>query len=243
MKTGKNTFEILPQFVDFQSQIKLSSLIELILMSAIYHADENGFGIRNLNEMGATWVISRIALEMKYFPKEYDKITVETWVEEIHTYNTIRNFNIKNEKDELIGQAISVWYMINLESRRPMEIRLLREIDQIILSEKKVVIEKPLKLDETSGKLDKSFQVQYTDIDINRHVNVTHYLDWMVNCFTLDEHKSKFIERLDVNFINEILYNNHVEVYKDEIAPNDFRFEIKAENNTACRGRLKFSSR
>ena len=70
MKKGQLTFEIPPQFVDFQRRVKLSSLIDLILTASGYNADENGFGLRHLKNMGATWVLSRLAVEMDYFPKQ-----------------------------------------------------------------------------------------------------------------------------------------------------------------------------
>ena len=61
-------------------KVKLSSLIDLILTASGYNADENGFGLRDLHQMGATWVISRFALEMNYFPKQYETIEIETWI-------------------------------------------------------------------------------------------------------------------------------------------------------------------
>ena len=135
MKKGQLTFEIPPQFVDFQRRIKLSSLTDLILTASGYNADENGFGLRHLKKLNATWVLSRLALEMDYFPKQYEKITVETWVQEVHTANTIRNYRIYNEKGEVIGNSTSVWVMINVETRRPMDLRLLEGISVFATNE------------------------------------------------------------------------------------------------------------
>ena len=239
MKKGLFSFEIAPQFVDFQLRIKLSSLIDLILTASGYNADANGFGLRQLYELGGTWVLSRLAVEMVYFPKQYEKITIETWVEEVHTANTIRNFSIKNEKGEVIGKAISVWVMINLKTRRPMEMKLLEGIENYIVAENSG-IDKPVKLDAVDSEPVDDFFVKYSDIDINQHVNTVHYLDWMVNCFTLDEHKTHSIKRLDVNFMNEILYNDHIQLFKEETVPKDYRFDIRANNKTACRGRIVF---
>ncbi|MHB9055734.1 MAG: acyl-[acyl-carrier-protein] thioesterase [Paludibacteraceae bacterium] len=240
METRKFEFQIAPQFVDFQTKVKLSSFIDLILTASGYNADENGFGLRDLHQLGGTWVISRFALEMSYIPKEYEKIAIETWVEEVHTLNTIRNYRIYNEQGDIIGNSTSVWVMINLETRRPMELKIyLKGIENFALY-KTSGIERPLKLDAVSGDPIDSFKVKYTDIDINQHVNTVHYLDWMVNSFSLDEHKAGSIRRIDVNFMNEMLYGNQVTIYKEEVAPKDFRFEIKADDKTSCRGRLVF---
>ncbi|NLO70118.1 MAG: acyl-[acyl-carrier-protein] thioesterase [Porphyromonadaceae bacterium] len=239
MKKGRFTFEIEPQFVDFQHSVKLSYLIDLILTASGYNADENGFGIRDLNKIGATWVLSRFALEMDYFPKQYEKIHIETWVEEVHTLNTIRNYRVFNESGKVIGNSTSVWVMINLKTRRPMELKLLKGIDDFALYEASG-IDRPLKIDAVEGEPFEIFSAKYTDIDINQHVNSVRYIDWMLNTFTLDEHKSKIVCRLDVNFMNEVLWGNQITIFKSEKESGDFRFEIKANERTACRGRVVF---
>ncbi len=239
MKTGKFEFPVAPQFVDFQSKVKLSHLMDLILTASGYNADANGFGLRNLNQLGATWVLSRLALEMNYFPAEYEKISIETWVEEVHTLNTIRNYRVYNEKGEVIGNSTSVWVMINLGTRRPMELKLMTGISDYALNLESG-IDRPLKLENVTGEPIDSFSIKYTDIDINQHVNTVHYLDWMVDSFTLDEHRAHTIHRIDVNFMSEVVYGDKVTVFKEETAPNDYRFEIKANDKTAFRGRILF---
>ena len=101
-------------------------------------------------------------------------------------------------------------------------------------------IERPFKLNAVESEVIDCFQVKYSDIDINQHVNTVHYLDWMVNTFTLDEHRSHTIHRIDMNFMNEVVYGNEIMVFKEEVAPGDFWFEAKANDKTAFRGRIKF---
>ncbi|MFV0392455.1 MAG: acyl-[acyl-carrier-protein] thioesterase [Paludibacteraceae bacterium] len=240
MEIGRIDFPIAPQFVDFQAEAKLSHLIDLILTASGINADENGFGIRHLNALGGTWVLSRFALELTAIPKEYQKITIETWVEEVHTLNTIRNYRIYNEQGDVIGKSTSVWVMINLETRRPMELKLLNGIENYATGKTSGIV-KPLKLDAVGGTPIEQFLVKYTDIDINRHVNTVHYLDWMLNTFSLDEHRKYDVRRLDINFMNEMLFADVVTVFRDESEENDFRFEIKANDRTACRGRIRLS--
>ena len=240
MKKGQLTFEIPPQFVDFQRRIKLSSLTDLILTASGYNADENGFGLRHLKKLNATWVLSRLALEMDYFPKQYEKITVETWVQEVHTANTIRNYRIYNEKGEVIGNSTSVWVMINVETRRPMDLRLLEGI-AVFSTNESCGIDRPHKLNAVESETIDSFSVKYSDIDINQHVNTVRYMDWMVNTFTLDEHKAHTIRRVDVNFMNEVVYGDVISVHKEKEAENDYRFEIRTGETTACRGRIVIS--
>lgn len=237
MKIGRFEFQIAPQFVDFQMKIKPSHLISLILTASGYDSDNNGFGMQHLHTLGGTWVLSRFALEMSCFPKQYEKIYIETWVQEVHTLNTIRNYHIYNEQGEVIGNSTAVWVMINLETRRPMKQKLIKTIHGCATFQESG-IDRPLKLKAVGGTPIDKFSIKYTDIDINQHVNTAHYLDWMLNSFTLDEHKANPIQRIDINFNNEVVYGAQISIYKEEIEPNDFRFEATANGKTAFRGRI-----
>lgn len=239
MIKGRFDFEIAPQFVDFQHKVKLSSLVDLILTASGYNADANGFGIRDLNEKGATWVLTRFSLEMSRYPREYEKIQIHTWVEEVHTLNTIRNYRLFDTSGNVIGNSTSVWVMLNIERRRPMELVQLKGIHSYATLEESG-IERTMKLNEVGGAPVDSFLVKYSDIDINQHVNTVRYLDWMVNTFSLEEHKKSKVKRLDVNFMSEILFGEHIEVFKEEVEEKEFRMELKANGRTACRGRLVF---
>lgn len=232
-------FKILPQFADFQEQVNLPALMDFIITASGIDSDKKGFGIPDLLKFNATWVLSRFALEIDYFPKTYETITVETWVHEVHTSNTIRNFRLRNSKNEVFGKAVSVWAIIDLNTRRAIPLSVLEEIDKYIVSEETGIV-RPLKLDEIINEPIHLGSVKYSDIDINQHVNTKHYIKWMMDTFSLDELKQNQVCRMDLNFINEILYGDKYSVHKEKIEKNDFRFDIKVNDKSSCRGRLKF---
>ena len=106
------SFEISPQSVDFNYEITLSSLTDLMLTAAGYNAEENGFGMKRLNDQGLSWVLLRFALEVDYFPLQYETIHIETWIEGVGRASSNRNFCIRNKEHNVIGYAISTWAMI-----------------------------------------------------------------------------------------------------------------------------------
>jgi len=92
-------FRILPQEVDFQCKATMATIGTILLNAAGYNADENGFGIPQLNEINCTWVLTRFAVEMKRFPEQYEIIQVETWIEDVGRATTTRNFCIRDAKN------------------------------------------------------------------------------------------------------------------------------------------------
>jgi len=233
------SFRVQPQDVDFQYKVTMSAMANILLTTAGYNADDNGFGIRFLNEMECTWVLTRFAVEMNRFPEQYEDISVETWIEDVGRASTTRNFCIRDEKNEIIGNACSVWVFFDMKTRRAKDLQTLEGIHKFASGEAGL-IEKPLKLDAIEGEDYDGFKVKYSDIDINGHVNTISYIEWISDCFSLDCYRKCGVKRFEFNFMNEMLFDDFVEIAGQEIATGDFRFEICKEDKVACRARVVF---
>lgn len=234
-------YKIQPQAVDFQFRITTAALTDILLTTAGYNADDNGFGLRNLNAKDSSWVLLRLALEMDHFPEQYETIHVETWIEEVGRASTTRNFCIRNEKHEIIGNACSIWAMIDMQTRRAQDLQSLEGIHEFASGDLGL-IEKPVRLGSIAedGIDYDGFKVKYSDIDINGHVNTVRYIEWISDCFSLETYRKKQIKRFEINFMSELLFDDFVDIIGSEIEPNDFRFEISKDEKIACRARVVF---
>lgn len=235
------TFQVSPQSVDFRYKITLPALTDLLLTAAQYNADENGFGIRDLQLNQSSWVLLRFALEMDYMPEQYENISIDTWIHSIGRVSTTRNFSIRNEKGECIGHAISNWAMIDMQTRKAMDLLSLQSIQHCV-DDEDVPIHRPAKLNAVQGDVFDHFTVRYSYIDINQHVNTMRYVEWICNYFDLNHYQSHRLQRFDINFMSEILFGDSVEMIAASTAPGDFSFEIKNNGTSSCRARLIFES-
>jgi acyl-ACP thioesterase len=232
-------FQIQPQYVDFQFRVTMAALGDILLTAAGINADDNGFGLRRLHEMQCAWVLSRMSIEMIRFPEQYESIRVETWIQEVGKVNTIRNFCIRDEKNEIIGNACSIWVMFDMVSRRAKDLQTLDGIHEFATGEVGK-IDKPIKLCAVEGEDYDGFKVKYSDIDINGHVNSIRYIQWISDCFSLDCYRKCQVKRFEINYMNEMLFDDFVDIVGHEIEPGDFRFEIRNENKISCRARMSF---
>ena len=233
------TFTIQPQFVDFQYKVTLASLGDILLTTAGYNADDNGFGLRRLHEMESAWVLTRMAIEMNCFPEQYETIHVETWIEEVGRVSTTRNFCIRDVQNKIIGNACTIWVMFDMKTRRAKDLMTLDGIHEFAAGDVGL-IEKPTKLNAVDGQEYDGFKVKYSDIDINGHVNSIRYIQWISDCFALDVYKKNQIKRFEINYMNEMLFDDFVEIVGQETENGDFRFEIGKDNKISCRARVLF---
>ena len=235
----KYSFQIQPQYVDFQFRATMASLGDILLTAAQFNADDNGFGLRRLNEMESSWVLSRMAIEMIRYPEQYENIQVETWIEDVGRANTTRNFCIRDEKHEIIGNACTVWVFFDMKTRKAKDLQTLDGIQEFANGEVSL-IEKPIKLGMVEGEDYDGFKVKYSDIDINGHVNSIRYIQWISDCFSLDCYRKCSVKRFEINYMNEMLFDDFVDIVGHQTEPGDFRFEIRKDNKTACRARVVF---
>lgn len=83
-KIGTYQFVAEPFHVDFNGRLTMGVLGNHLLNCAGFHASDRGFGIATLNEDNYTWVLSRLAIELDEMPYQYEKFSVQTWVENVY---------------------------------------------------------------------------------------------------------------------------------------------------------------
>ncbi len=233
-----NTFDfyIYPREADASKHLSIQNVGAFILDAAGMAAKSRGFGMDYMHEHGLAWVTSRIAIEMTEFPREYETISIETWVEDCSSVFSTRNFLIYNTQKEVIGQASTLWSMINFETRKMVDLLKSTSLAENVITTKKELftINKPKKVDyKPEGEPAHIHQVVASDIDMNQHVNSMKYLQWALDTMSLEDIMTKKIKRLDINFLREALYGQKIEVYAQE-TENMRQYELRNEEGLAC---------
>ena len=68
------TYRVNAEYIDFRKKVSLVALSNFILSTAGKNADENGFGLLELQSRNYTWVLSRFVIDMCRFPVENETI-------------------------------------------------------------------------------------------------------------------------------------------------------------------------
>lgn len=236
----KYNWVIEAQDIDFRRRVSLQSLTNIVLMTAGRNADENGFGLLELQTGHYTWVLSRLVIDMERFPTEQDSFTIETWVERVGIAFTTRNFRMMDGAGTVIGYAKSLWAVIDMHTRRSVPLDSIPSMQQFIVNES-VPVDEPRRIARVEGEVANNFTVKYSEIDVNGHTNSLNYVQWLSDCFSLDFYRKHYIRRFEINFLKEITYGDSGEVRRQMVAPDDYLFQIETEEKgPACRARIVF---
>ena len=234
------TFRIEPQDIDFRRRVSLLSMTNFILTAAGKNANENGFGLLDLQSDNYTWVLSRLAIDLQRFPAEKDTLCIETWVESVGTTFTTRSFHIKDGHGETMGYATSTWAIIDMQTRRPVSLDTLPALQRFVVNQTTPLGEAP-RIPDVNGEVANTFSVKYSSLDMNKHANSLYYIQWISDCFPLDFYLKHAVQRLELNFMKEISYGDEGQVLKEENAPNDFSLQIATrDKGVSCKARIVF---
>lgn len=243
-KIGTYSFVAEPFHVDFSGKLTMSVLGNHLLNCAGFHAAERNFGMTTLNENHYTWVLSRLAIELKEMPRQYERFSVQTWVENVYRLFTDRNFAIMNQDGEVIGYARSVWAMISMETRKPADLLTLHGgsiTDHIC--DKECPIEKPGRIKVSTDCPVYEYQTKYSDIDINGHVNSIKYIEHILDLFPLEQFREKAVRRFEMAYVAESYYGDRLSFYREQKSENEYDIEVKKnDTEVVVRSKVEFRS-
>ena len=207
---GETQFIIRSNEIDYRGQATLPALVSYMQEAAWENTATLGISMYELLERGLTWVLQRMRVEMFRYPRHRENITVETWASGRERVFLHRDFRIYSESRELLGQATSVWLVMDVVKRQ------LVSVPDFIMAVEVVPGQEPLPF--AKGKLpqlqkaehEQQVPVRWHDIDLNRHVTNTRYLQWVLDTLPLEVLEQKQLQELDIIFKAESVLGDTV---------------------------------
>lgn len=228
-----------PQEVDFTLRASVASIINYMLNVAGTDAHNKGFGVDVLQGQSFTWVLSRLAVEIKSQPRQYDDVVVDTWVNEFNRLSSTRNFKVR-KGNEVVAFGVSQWCMINMETRQAVDMSTLKDVYERAMVAEPSPIAVPARLRAIEPSTSTSRPVVYSDIDFNRHVNTLRYIDLVFDALPIELIEKNDGMRIDLNFIAEARYGETLTIGAVNEG-NIWQFEISSDGGkTLCRAKITF---
>lgn len=243
-----DTSEVLvePFHVDFTGHIFMGVLGNHLLNAAGKHSQRRGWGIGALNETQHTWVLSRLCIEMYEMPKQYENITIKTWVEGVMKLFTSRNFSILRPDGTPYGYARSIWAMIDMQDRKPCDLLQLYDgdiLNYVVPEEDNVCpIEGHGRFRFKDPTLVRTIDTYYSDVDINGHINSIKYIEHILDLIPQERFEEQQLRRLEIAYKSEAYMGDRLSFYvQDGQDANEMEIEVrKNESEVTCQVKICF---
>lgn len=208
----------IPSFdVDLSGTLKPTSFLNFAQEAANIHADYIGVGYDTMHITRKAWVLSKIHVVFHKLPKWREKININSWHKGASGFQFFRDFVVYDEAgSEKLISATTSWLVIDIDTRRLSKYTELAEDEEKCIREdaiadapQKVIMPKDV---EPLSVM--SHAVDYSDLDMNSHVNNVKYTEWAMNAVELEVTSSRHLKDLVVNFNSEIKAGDTVDIYR-----------------------------
>ena len=163
--------------IDHNMRLTLKGAMGYMQEAAIIHSGKVGYSVGDVSRTHVIWMLLQWRIRLEKSVSWHELLTIETCPRTIERATSIRDFQIKNRKDEIVAVGESNWVLVNADTGRIM--RITPEIAAAYdLTETPVFEDSLPDIPLGDGALAYSGIVQRRDIDTNHHVNNRVYLDY-----------------------------------------------------------------
>ncbi|MFO7446708.1 MAG: thioesterase [Ignavibacteriaceae bacterium] len=239
----KETFHIHSNETDMNGNAHPHALFNYMLDSASSHVIDSQFSYEALLGEGRLWVLSRFFVVYHKIPKWKDEVIVETWGKGIDKLFGLRDFTITSLKGEKYAAATSAWLLIDRKSSRPQRLDTLRENFPFLLNRNELDVKLEKLPPISPGNKKSQYLVHFTDIDINKHVSSSKYMQWIINSFPHEILKENMLSSFEINYLAEAMIDEKVSVFTEK-SGEYYLCEINrdSDNTVICRAKLKWNN-
>ncbi|MFO7666125.1 MAG: thioesterase [Desulfobacterales bacterium] len=227
---------------DALGRLRLQTLFAFLLNSAWNHTSGTSFGYEAMSERNLIWVLIKMQILIKRLPKWCERITITTWGKGTVRLYALRDFTIVSEAGEKLVSATSSWMILDRTSGWPK--RFDKNSESFPWQPGKDEIETNLKkVQELNGGMELArFRVVFSDIDINRHVNSTKYLQWMIDSHSYEHLEATEIRDIELSFLSEALPNEEVAVFSEKTDNHELcSVRRVGDGKEFCRARFEWN--
>jgi len=180
------------------------------------HSDNVGYGVKDVAENKKVWILMDWKLKVIKRAGFGEKIIIKTWAKTMSKpqFYTYRDFEVYNEKQELIAIATSKWVFLDIEKERISKIDL--DVLKIYNPDEKCVfgveeIEK-INIPEIFESYTE-YQVKRFDIDVNQHMHNLNYLNLAYEALPEEVYKTQEFNDVRVTYKHQIKLGDNVKCY------------------------------
>lgn len=195
-------------YFDANDHLSLKAILNIFQDVAAYHAEKINVGYEELLKLNLYWVLSRIKFDIIKMPKIDEEVIVTTWPHEKGKVDFDRDITISSLSNEVLIIASTKWCVIDTKTR--MLQRSLNVNYNGICTNEKNYQEKFTKIliPDKQPIFKFTYQVSYSDLDHNHHMNNTSYAIPIINAIN-----NKNIKHFEINYLNECLLNDTINIY------------------------------
>lgn len=194
-------------YFDINNRLTAKSILNIFQDVASIHGEELGVGYMPMLEKSLYWVLSRIKFDILKMPSINQTVVVETWPHIKGRIDFDRDMRILSEDGEILVIGTSKWCVIDTINRTLQRTDNINYIGEYCLDINYEGRFNKVILPNDGLKKVLDYEVGFSDLDHNEHMNNTNYANLVLNAV-----ETKVFNHFEINFINECKYKDLITV-------------------------------
>ena len=203
----EENFKIRYSEMDFDTVLKPSALLQFFQDLASENAESLDFGYSFNLEKNLAWFLLKYRIEFEDYPKGLYNIDIKTTPRGYNKIFAFRDFEVKHE-NKLLGRASSTWALVDINTKSMVNVEQALSgnpyMKQLEKMKSDLIYDKIRPLDRID--IEKTFEIRFDDLDVNRHVNNVNYVVWAFEPLEFDFRRTKKLKTLDIAYKKEVKY-------------------------------------
>lgn len=228
-------FEFYSTDAGANGQVRPAVILRYLQEAAVNQMKDEGPSYRDLWAQGKVFILSRINLQIYTPLYEYERVAVQTWACNERGASFGRSYRLLRG-EQVVAEAISVWALVDVKNGA-----LLRVEDQPFRygADEGLPLSPRFALPKVAMQPMGTRQVQYEDVDCNRHLNNARYPDWLCDLVPDMEHRQ--VTGVQIHYVSEAPLHETLTLYRGEADDgHTYAFEfLRADGSVNCRAKVE----
>ena len=193
--------------VDMFRRLRTSELFKLLQEASIRHTEELGMGRDRTLDKGILWVLLMQRAEITRMPEYDEQIVLRSWPGKTMHLLFPRFYSLETEAGEALVKASALWGLVDEKSRKAVfPERYGIEIAGVETGKE---IDLPGPIRKMACDREKCFEVPYSFVDLNGHMNNTRYFDLAEDCVGAAA-RGKLLKEVRTEYVNEARFGEEL---------------------------------
>ena len=233
----EHNIKIYSYLVDDEMHLSIPALFGLIQEISSEHVNKCNIGWQNLRKSNLFWVLSKIHIKISQLPKWSEEIILRTWGKCHDLLVNPRDYEMEDKEGNMLLQATSSWVILDAKNGK---IKKLDEFDEHLVypEGREAIVSRAPKVPKINiqGKCDFNI-VLNSDIDMNKHVNNAHYVQWALDSVNQLFRKTHQLVEVVINYLSQAKLGDYYGIISKHIVENEYITSIfsKEANMEFCR--------
>lgn len=226
---------------DFRSRGKLSFLLDIMQRAADSAVSHLGLSIEKMLEARMGWMVITMKLDIQRMPYPNETLTVHTWSKGTKGALWQRDYRIFDENNVEIAAARSIWALVDMDKRKILRPSALPiTVDPYLEDSVGSLPEKVTITDDVNMEEAYKYQVRYSGLDNNGHLNNARYVDLCCDVLTLEEWEESTLRGFHITYAQEATFGEEIVLERSSLTEDGIYVRGRGDNRVFFEACLLF---